>query len=335
MTRQAVVLAAVVLVASGPAVASAAERAGDDAEDALIRKALELRKRGDDAAARVELERAYAIARSPRAAAQLGFAEQALGLWPQADIHVSEALRSGDDPWIKKNRATVEEALTTIRQHVGRIEIVGGRPGADVIVNGQRVGAVPLAGPVAVSAGPVDVELRSPGQPPLAKSVSVAAGEYARVPFTLPSPAPPAPAPPPIANSPVVPAPVAEVRTGVDDGRRRQRLAAMGLLAGGVTAVAIGVACTIVGNGKFEAINEDAAANRPYDESNGNWRTYETTGIVLYAVGGAALAGGTFLYLRARGRERAAAASSSPGAGLSLAPILSPKQAGAAISVRF
>ena len=103
-----------------------AARAADD-EEALIRRGVELRKRGDDRAALQELQRAYQVARSPRAAAQLGFAEQALAMWPQAETHVSESLRAKDDPWINKNRAVVEESLRTIRAHVGRIEI-SGRP---------------------------------------------------------------------------------------------------------------------------------------------------------------------------------------------------------------
>src|SRR5262245_713516 len=72
-------------------------------EDALIRRGLELRRRGDDAAALPHFERAYWLAQSPRSAAQLGFAEQALGRWSDAEVHVAEALRAGDDPWVRKN----------------------------------------------------------------------------------------------------------------------------------------------------------------------------------------------------------------------------------------
>jgi hypothetical protein len=84
-------------VAFSLARAEAAPGHDADDEDAIIHHALELRRSGDDRAALKELERAYEIAHSPRAAAQLGFAEQALGLWPEAEGHV-EALRADDDP---------------------------------------------------------------------------------------------------------------------------------------------------------------------------------------------------------------------------------------------
>lgn len=309
-----------------------AARAADD-EEALIRRGVELRKRGDDRAALRELERAYRVARSPRAAAQLGFAEQALGMWPQAETHVSESLRAADDPWINKNRAVVAEALRTIRAHVGRVEIAGGRPRAAVVVNGQRVGTMPLAEPVAVSAGPVDIEVRAAGHLPAVKTVNVAAGEYARVSFALVADRPPAttlpPGAPAVLPSPpmVSAAPVAAPGAGADAGRGR-RAAALGIGAAGVAALGAGIACTLVGRNKFDAINDDAAADRPYDESNGNWKTYEAAAVALYVAGGAALVTGSVLYLTGRRSE-------TNGAAMSLRPMIAPTRAGATLSVRF
>ncbi len=332
-----VAVAALVALAAWLTAFDGAARAADDDEDALIRRGVELRKRGDDRAAMQEFERAYRLARSPRAAAQLGFAEQALAMWPQADTHVSESLRAKDDPWINKNRAVIEESLRTIRAHVGRIEISGGRPGAAVAVNGQRVGTMPLAEPVAVSAGAVDIEVRAAGHQPAVKTVNVAAGEYARVSFALVADLPPAAKLPPGAPavSPAVPmvaaAPVAASDVGagahVDAGRGR-RAAAIGIGAAGVVAIGAGIACTLVGRSKFDAINDDAAADRPYDESNGNWKTYETSAVALYVVGGAALVTGSVLYLNSRRRETNAT-------GMSLRPVIAPSRAGAMLSVRF
>jgi len=53
--------------------------------DALIRKAIELRRTGKDKEALVELRRAAEIEKQPRVAAQIGMAEQALGLWVVAE----------------------------------------------------------------------------------------------------------------------------------------------------------------------------------------------------------------------------------------------------------
>ena len=324
------------------AAAQAAPDAGD--EDALIRDAILQRRRGNDHLAQVELQRAYDINHSARAAAQLGFAEQALGMWPQAEVHVVAALRAADDPWIRRNRTTLEDALATIRGHVGRVEIVGGPAGAQVTVNGQPVGLVPLPEAVAVSSGPVEIEVRAAGAAPEAKTVTVAAGEYARVPFASQPAAGATPILPPAAVAPLPPAApagsdltrVAETKER-DDGLGR-RYAGIGLVVGGLAAAGGGVAASLVAKHKFDAINADAAADRPYDESNGNWKRYETAATVLYVVGAGALIGGTVLYVSGRrqhGERAGAGASGEPPVSVSLKPQVAPGRAGAALAVRF
>jgi hypothetical protein len=330
------------------ATAQAAPEAAD--EDELIRDAIRLRKRGDDHMAQVELQRAYDIAHSPRAAAQLGFAEQALGMWPQAEAHVTEALRGTDDRWIRKNRETLEESLATIRAHVGRVEIVGGTPGAQVTINGQPMGLLPMVAAVPVSAGPVEIQLRTPGAPLAFKTVNVAAGEHARVPFAARVGSAAAQAlPPPAAIAPVQPMPNGALDlTRVDardgDGLQRRRYAGVGLLVGGLAVAGGGVAASLVAKHKFDAINADAAADRPYNEQNGNWKNYETAATVLYVVGAGAVIGGTVLYIRGRGRgeqgeqgEQGEKGNSpgQPPISVSLKPQVAPGRAGAALSVRF
>jgi len=341
-----VVVSAMACWLNGGASAWAADSEAD-AEDALIHRGIELRREGNDRAALGELERAYAIKRSAHAAAQLGFVEQALGLWPQAEQHVREALAAKDAPWVRKNRTTVDAALATIRAHIGHVQIDGGVPGAQVTVNGRPVGLIPLPDAVPVSAGPVDIEVRAVGYAPVLKTVNVAAGELTRVPFTLqqiarapatpvqPGPfAPRSAASPPVAFKPLS-APGAETRIPIEhpDPGRGKRMAGMGLLAGGVVAIGGGVAASVFAKNKFDAIGADAAAGRPYNEGNGNWKGYETGAGVLYVVGGAAVVGGVVLYIAGRPRteeSRPPAVSS-----VALRPIATPGRAGASISVRF
>lgn len=319
-------------------------RAAADTEDALIHRGIELRKQGNDRAALEEMQRAYAIKHAPRAAAQLGFAEQALGLWPDAEEHVHEALTATGDPWVRKNRATIESALATIRAHVGRVQIDGGEPGAQVTVNGRPVGSLPLRDSVPVNAGPVDVEVRAAGYAPALKTVNVAAGELTRVSFTL-QPVAEASAtprqPPPYRSStsaqaitPLV-GPSSDTTTLIarDDPGRGKRLTGMGLVAGGVVAIGGGVAASVVAKKKFDAIGADAAAGRPFNEGNGNWKGYETGAGVLYVVGGAAIVGGVVLYVAGRPRHeegRPPAVSA-----VALRPTITPGRAGATVSVRF
>jgi hypothetical protein len=133
-------------------------------------------------------------------------------------------------------------------------------------------------------------------------------------------------------SAPVPGTPAAATETRADDGRAR-RIAGIGLIAGGVVAIGGGVAATVVGKNKFDAIEADAAADRPYNESNGNWKGYETAAAVMYVVGGAAVVGGVVLYVAGRRgtEERRPPAASS----VALRPVLTPGRAGATLSVRF
>ena len=118
---------------------------------------------------------------TPRAAGQLGLAEQALGRWEDAERHVGEALHAAGDAWVVKNRAILDEALGAIQGHLARIEVLGDPEGADVSVNGRVVGKLPLKEAVRVSAGEVEVELHAPGYVPMQRTLTIVAGQYQRL----------------------------------------------------------------------------------------------------------------------------------------------------------
>jgi hypothetical protein len=136
--------------------------------------------RDDEAAAR-EFRKAYDLVPTPRAAAQLGLAKQALGLWEDAERYVSEAMRAPKDEWVAKNRATLNDALGTIQLHLARLEVIGDPEGAEVAVKGRSVGKLPLAEAVRVSAGEVDVDVRAPGYSPVQRTLTLIGGQYQRV----------------------------------------------------------------------------------------------------------------------------------------------------------
>ncbi len=131
--------------------------------DDPIAQGLALRRTGDDQGALPFFQKAYQAKSTPRAAAQLGFCEQALGNWTDAETHLTEALKASDDAWVRKNLSTLEASLVMVKSHIGRLEILGEPAGAEVAVNGIVVGTLPLAEPVRVGAAEVEVELRAPG----------------------------------------------------------------------------------------------------------------------------------------------------------------------------
>jgi hypothetical protein len=176
--RGALFTACLTLVASRVASTARAESSG---EDDLNRRGIELRKAGNDAAARAVFQEMYDRFRSPRSAAQLGLAEQAVGRWEDAEVHVSEALRSPRDGWVARHRTPLDQSLTAIRAHVARVEISGDPVGAEVLINGRSVGTLPLARSITVPIGQVDVECRAPGHKTAVRTLSLGAAEYQRV----------------------------------------------------------------------------------------------------------------------------------------------------------
>ena len=175
-----------------------AARAGQDSHaeaERLIHHGIQLRRAHDDEGAQREFRKAYDLARTPRAAAQLGLAEQALGRWEDAERHVSEAVAAPGDPWVAKNRPALEGALGTIQAHLGRIEVIGDPVGASVSVNGKATGNLPLPDAVRVSAGEVDVDVRAPGYTPAQRTVSIVGGQYQKLVIHLAKEEPPAPEP--------------------------------------------------------------------------------------------------------------------------------------------
>lgn len=167
--------------------------------DAAIAEALALRVDGRDAEALVILTRAWEATRSPRARAQMARAEQALGRWLDAEQHMTEAL-AADDPWVAARRASLEAERARVRDHLGRVEVLGLPAGARVRVDGRGPYVTPLAEPPWSAAGTALVTVEAEGFFPLTRRVLVDAGATTRESLTLvpvppptPSPAPPAP----------------------------------------------------------------------------------------------------------------------------------------------
>jgi hypothetical protein len=150
--------------------------------DDLITKALELRRHGDDQGALPLLQEALSKSHSPRATAQLGFCQQGLGQWAEAETQLTSALSAATtDPWIRKNRAVIESALVIIRTHIARVEVIGDPAGAAVFVNGNSVGSLPLGESVHVGAGEIEVEVRASGYKTATKSFHIDAAQYQKV----------------------------------------------------------------------------------------------------------------------------------------------------------
>jgi hypothetical protein len=78
---------------------------------------------------------------------------------------------------------------------------------------------------------------------------------------------------------------------------RTLRITGLSVAGGGVVLGVAGFFVRGVATSKLDAIADDAVNNRPYDESNGNWQTFDRAGVAMMIAGGAAVAAGAALYL--------------------------------------
>jgi len=144
--------------------------------DALILEGLKLREQGKDAEALAVFVRAQELAPTPRALAQRALAEQALGQWAQAEAHLREALAATDDPWITRHRQALDGALAVIGDHLGYLQVNGGVTGAELRLDGQLAGTLPLAAPLRVVVGRPLLEVALVGYYPVRREITIKAG---------------------------------------------------------------------------------------------------------------------------------------------------------------
>src|SRR6185436_19818337 len=93
--------------------------------EAIIARGVHLREQGKDEEALAEFRRAFAVAPTAKARAQMALAEQALGMWVAAEEHLKKALEEEKEPWIARNRGALTQAVRTIEQHLGTIVVRG------------------------------------------------------------------------------------------------------------------------------------------------------------------------------------------------------------------
>jgi hypothetical protein len=152
--------------------AEAAASSADDAE-ALVQEGIALRSKLHDVEALDRFQRAFEIAKTARIQAQIGAAEQALGRWVAAEVHLAAALEATSDIWIVKNRPTLETALGTVRSHLGSLEILGQPVGAEVRIDGETLGRLPLPTPLRLPVGKTTLEVRAAGYFPVSRVVTI------------------------------------------------------------------------------------------------------------------------------------------------------------------
>ena len=152
--------------------------------DALIQQGLEMRRQAKPDEALALFQRAHAAAPSPRTFGQMGLVETSLKHWVDASLHLTVSLTSPDDAWVVKNRAFLEQALATTKQHIGDL-VVSGPADVEVFVDGKSVGTLPAIPPVHLGEGQVHVSATAPGFRPFDEMVLIRVGVRVQIAITL------------------------------------------------------------------------------------------------------------------------------------------------------
>ncbi|HMF41065.1 MAG TPA: PEGA domain-containing protein [Polyangia bacterium] len=216
--------------------------------EALIRKGNELRQQGRNEEALPLFQAAYAAERTPRTAGQLGLSEMTVGYWAEAEAHLTEALEFPSHPWVAKNSEGLREMLRKAHAKIAEVIVDGSPKGAEVHVNGRLVGTLPLASPLRIGEGRIEVTLAAPNHKPEMRSLSVIGGQKQNVTINLDKVAPEAPpvvtqpARPPAAAAPASGASLSVLAIAEIPAEHRSKWPAIAAGGAGLVAFGFGVA---------------------------------------------------------------------------------------------
>lgn len=273
--------------------------ADQSSSDALIQQALDLRREGKPEEALKLLQRAHSVSPSARTFGQMGLVETSLSRWIDANLHLSVSLTSPDDPWVIKNRAFLEQALATTKQHIGDV-VISGPSGVEVFVGGNSVGTLPAVPPVHLVEGSVSVSATAAGFKPFDQSVVIRAGARTSVEITLS----------PIATEPVATATATMPGTAPGATSSLSAAALAPMPAGGTRGnwhPWVGASIAAAGAGLVTwgivwiAIDNNDACGSTHGPACGTAYNTKTPGWILAGVGTAAIAGGAVVFFTGRG----------------------------------
>lgn len=151
--------------------------------------------------ARAAFLQAYALKRHPAVLLNLAQSEVRSGHEREAAEHFAAYLREATDA-SPAEREAAEAGLATARAAVAEVHVTSAETGAEVYIDGNLAGTIPLPGAVFLDPGSHQVELRK-GTQTSTRTVTTKAGEKSELALTL---APAAAAPPKPAPEPQTPA---------------------------------------------------------------------------------------------------------------------------------
>jgi tetratricopeptide (TPR) repeat protein len=155
------------------------------AASAHFQRGVELYRDGSLNAALVEFERAYTISPDYRLLYNLGQVHAQLGDYVEATTLFQRYLTEGGkqlpDARVLSVRGDIEKLMTRI----ATLRVDTNTPGAELFINGKKVGSLPLQQPILINAGICEVRAAKPGHEGQTIQLKVAGGDQPKVFLTL------------------------------------------------------------------------------------------------------------------------------------------------------
>jgi hypothetical protein len=161
---------------------SAALAANESAEvEALLKRGIQLRRDGaDEDALAVFLEAEAKSPSSVRVLLHVATAAQAASKWVMADEYLEKASSHQEDDYYQRYTNEIEEVRAATALRVGRFRVLGEPDGAEVILNGESIGTLPMETPKTIEAGSYVLEVTKPGFYALRRPIAVRGGVLTR-----------------------------------------------------------------------------------------------------------------------------------------------------------
>jgi hypothetical protein len=182
MPRLSVLLVALALIASTFSFSNISSAADESpAVEALIQRGIQLRRTGDDEAAlAVFLQAESEAPTSVRVLLHVVTAAQAAGKWLMAEEYMRRVNRDKEDPYYRRHRVSIEGVEAAINQRVGQFQALGAPEGAEIRLNGEPFGKLPMPDPRSLETGTYVMEVVSPGHYNLRRPITVTGGVLTR-----------------------------------------------------------------------------------------------------------------------------------------------------------
>ena len=165
-----------------------------DDPDALIAQGLKAMRKGDYQAALDAFQRSHQARPTTRSHAEIGLAEQALHRWVDANglghvlggkvmhlVDLAGAMAEKENAWLEEHRPLLDKALADVRSHLGVLTVESGPRGAQVKIDGETRGVLPLPRPLFLLPGTVHVEITAPERRPWRTEAAIKPGETSRL----------------------------------------------------------------------------------------------------------------------------------------------------------